>query len=306
MAINTLWIFSIVSLLSKISASVWRFQRRDALSMLIVSRLHGNASTWLEQLQISRYREGRHPNDLSETESQQVARYISGLKDAIFDQMTLKTIWTLFVVVNLDVPKPPPNSQKANIYAHPALGKYYCCNQPGHHLNECPQQQQNALIDRLDETLEPYDEYNEEAYLLPDKGEVISCIIEMLLLTSILPPPSQCHSLFKTHCTIDKNMCEVIIYSGNTENIISRALVKALGQPIKKHSHPYKVGWIKKKMESQVSEICCVSFTIDKLYQDEVTTSYMLFYLRPWAQIAIRLHLRRFALEKVCFILNVQ
>lgn len=40
-------------------------------------------------------------NNLSETEGQQVARYIGGLSIAIQDKVTLHTVWTLSEVVNL-------------------------------------------------------------------------------------------------------------------------------------------------------------------------------------------------------------
>lgn len=39
--------------------------------------------------------------DLSETEYQQVARYVGGLKEQIQDHLALKSIWTLSDAVNL-------------------------------------------------------------------------------------------------------------------------------------------------------------------------------------------------------------
>ena len=89
-------------------------------------------------------------------------------------------------------------------------------------------------------------EYEEEAYLPPDEGEVISCLVEKILLAPRVPQQSQRHALFKTRCMIQKNVCEVIIDSESTKNIVSRALVKALALPIDKHPHLYKMGWIKK------------------------------------------------------------
>lgn len=40
-------------------------------------------------------------------------------------------------------------------------------------------------------------------------------------------------------------MYNVIIDSGNSENVVSRALVKALGFLIEPHLKPYQIGWIK-------------------------------------------------------------
>lgn len=60
---------------------------------------------------------------------------------------------------------------------------------------------------------------------------------------------SQQHSLFKTRCTVHGKICDVIIDSGNIENIVSKALVQALGLVTTKHPHQYKIGWIKRGNE---------------------------------------------------------
>ena len=59
--------------------------------------------------------------------------------------------------------------------------------------------------------------------------------------------------------------------SGRIENIISRSLVKALSLTTEKHRHPYRVGWIKRGTDSQVTAVCHISFSIGKFYQDEIT-----------------------------------
>lgn len=119
---------------------------------IVSYKLKGGASVWWEQLQNSRWREGKPPikdwvqlrekmhklflpldfeqilyqqyhychqrersvqeyteefyrlnahNDLPETEGQQVSRCISGLQDAIQNQMTIRSIWTISNAVSL-------------------------------------------------------------------------------------------------------------------------------------------------------------------------------------------------------------
>lgn len=76
--------------------------------------------------------------------------------------------------------------------------------------------------------------------------------------------------------------------SGSCENIVSYALVKALGLKTEPHPCPYKVGWIKKGPESKLIEICRVPFSIGRCYKDEITCDVIemdachLLLGRPW------------------------
>ena len=65
-------------------------------------------------------------------------------------------------------------------------------------------------------------------------------------------------------------MCNVIIDSGNSENVVSKALVKALNLKTEKHPSLYKIAWIKKDPKVQVLEVCKVSLSIGKHYKDEI------------------------------------
>ena len=70
---------------------------------------------------------------------------------------------------------------------------------------------------------------------------------------------------------MNKRVCDIIINSGSSENIVSKAMVTKLGLQTRKHPSPYKIGWIKRGTEVKIMEICHIKFTIGKNYADEVT-----------------------------------
>nr|GEU83743.1 hypothetical protein CTI12_AA197270 [Tanacetum cinerariifolium] len=78
-------------------------------------------------------------NDLSETESQQVTRYINGLSPQIHDKISLVPVYTLDDAYNLTI---RPENQLAtttkttNPYARPVMGKCFKCGVQGHRLND--------------------------------------------------------------------------------------------------------------------------------------------------------------------------
>jgi len=70
---------------------------------------------------------------------------------------------------------------------------------------------------------------------------------------------------------MSKKVCDVIIDSGSSENIISRTMVTKLGLKTEKHPSPYKIGWIKLGAEIKVTETCLIQFSIGRNYMDEIT-----------------------------------
>ncbi|XP_020699390.2 uncharacterized protein LOC110111734 [Dendrobium catenatum] len=99
---------------------------------------------------------------------------------------------------------------------------------------------------------------------------------------------SQRYSLFRTHCTINGKICELLIDSGCTENITSRSAVQALQLQTMKNPSPYKISWVKRGVEIMVADMCRVTFSIGKNYICEVSCDFVdmdachLILGRPW------------------------
>ncbi|GJU20929.1 transposon ty3-I gag-pol polyprotein [Tanacetum coccineum] len=80
---------------------------------------------------------------------------------------------------------------------------------------------------------------------------------------------------------------DVIINSGSTKNIISRDIVQRLKLPTEKHPNPYRIGWIRSVGEINVTRRCKVPFNLGK-YKDEVVCdivdmdAYLIKLGRPW------------------------
>jgi hypothetical protein len=65
-------------------------------------------------------------------------------------------------------------------------------------------------------------------------------------------------------------VCYVIIDGGSGESIVSKVMVAKLGLTTKRHPAPYKIGWIKRGMETLVIERCHFMFSIGKHYSDSL------------------------------------
>ena len=68
-----------------------------------------------------------------------------------------------------------------------------------------------------------------------DVGEEVACIVQRFLLTPKKSNDSQRHKIFRTRCTIRNKVCNLIIDDESSENVVSKALVKALNLKTDKH-----------------------------------------------------------------------
>ena len=78
-----------------------------------------------------------------------------------------------------------------------------------------------------------YEEYEQEEY---------TCVVRKLMLSPKCSDETQRHKLFRIRCTVQGNLCDLIIDSGSQENIIS---MERLQLKMETHPSPYAIGWIK-------------------------------------------------------------
>lgn len=177
-----------------------------------------------------------------------------------------------------------------NQYTRPNLGNCFRCGQQGHLSNECHLRKAIAIIDENNQDDEEDKEQWEEdvAYIEPDDGEQLSCIVQRVLLNPKLDTHPQKHCLFRTRCTINGKVCNVIIDNGSSENIVSQKLVNALNLKVDPHPNPYKVSWIKKGGEATINSICTVPLSIGNYYKDQIICDVLemdvchILLGRPW------------------------
>ncbi|KAJ4707018.1 RNA-directed DNA polymerase [Melia azedarach] len=149
------------------------------------------------------------------------------------------------------------------------------CQQPGHRSNECPEWGKNKGVTHYvgaakEDEDDDYDDGEEVDVVDGDEGEAVSCIVQKLLLAPKKEEETQQNKIFRTRGTIKNKVCKVIIDSGSSKNIVSKALVNAVNLPTEKHPSPYKIGWIKKGTETRITEVCKLPFIIGKFYKTDV------------------------------------
>lgn len=112
----------------------------------------------------------------------------------------------------------PSTQNRPNLYAKQMLGRCYHCNQPGHRSNDYPQRAHQAnLVEENSGSEKEYlvEEYNDGRrgikFVAKDEGDHVTFIIQNLLLDPRVPLATQRNAIFRTRCTINKRVCEVII-----------------------------------------------------------------------------------------------
>ncbi|XP_074277507.1 uncharacterized protein LOC141601138 [Silene latifolia] len=94
--------------------------------------------------------------------------------------------------------------------------------------------------------------------------------------------------IFRSRCTIQGRVCNFIIDGGSCTNVASTTMVSKLSLPTQDHPSPYKLRWLNKGSEVKVNKQCIVSYSIRKVYKDEVLCDVVpmdachLLLGRPW------------------------
>jgi hypothetical protein len=99
--------------------------------------------------------------------------------------------------------------------------------------------------------------------------------------------PTQRNNLFRTACKTKYRVCEVIVDSGSTDNLVSTNMVEKMELETIVHPSPYRVSWLQKGHQVNVTKQCLVEFKIGG-YKDEILCDVIpmdvchLLLGRPW------------------------
>jgi hypothetical protein len=99
--------------------------------------------------------------------------------------------------------------------------------------------------------------------------------------------PTQRRRLFWTTCKTKDRVCKVIVDSGSTYNLVSTEMVEKMELETIVHPSPYRVSWLQKGHQVNVTKQCLVEFKIGG-YKDEILCDVIpmdvchLLLGRPW------------------------
>ena len=184
-------------------------------------------------------------------------------------------------------------SSPANPYGPSVVTKCYRCNEEGHKSNVCPKRRAVNLTELVEEGEEEEEEICEniqdEANIIHgDIGERLCCVVRRIMYVPRKAEHPQRRKVFRTRCTIDGKVCDVIIDGVSTDNIISLKAVKKLGLRTEPHPNPYHISWITDEIYVKVTDSCLVKFSIGGKYFDEILCDVVdmdachLLLGRPW------------------------
>jgi hypothetical protein len=98
---------------------------------------------------------------------------------------------------------------------------------------------------------------------------------------------AQRNNLFRTSCKTKDRVCKVIVDNGSIDNLISTEMVEKLELETTDHPSPYKVLWLQKGHQVNVTKKCLVDIKIrgynDKILCDVIPMDvFHLLLGRPW------------------------
>ena len=150
--------------------------------------------------------------------------------------------------------------------------KYFKCLSMGHYAYECPTKKTVLLKDNREYTIDSDDndgkEEESDGELKANEGKLY--MIRRMLGSQVkAEDASQRENIFHTRCSVNGNVCLIIIDGGSCTNVVSSRLVSKMNMDTKPHPRPYKLQWLSEGEEVQVKQQAEVSFTIGK-YEDKI------------------------------------
>ncbi|XP_017183877.2 uncharacterized protein [Malus domestica] len=176
---------------------------------------------------------------------------------------------------------------RENPYAKPMGDICYRCNKIGHRSNVCPERRQANLLEAEGDQEEVGDDDYEGVEFATEEGmDRLALVLQRVFLTP--KEDGQRHCIFRSLCSINNKVCEVIVDNGSCENFVAKKVVERLQLPTEPHVTPYSLGWVKKRPSVYVTETCRVPLSIGKHYCDEVLCDVIdmdachILLGRPW------------------------
>jgi hypothetical protein len=159
--------------------------------------------------------------------------------------------------------------------------KCFTCGKNEHKSYECPDKKKEEGETHISEAQRRNVE-EEDA-----EGGRSLMIRKVLLITEKVENPVQRNSLFQTACKTKDRVCKVIVDSGSTDNLVSIDMVEKLELETIEHPSPYRVSWLQKGHQVNVTKQCLVEFKIggynDKILCDVIPMDVCHLLLgRPW------------------------
>jgi flagellar motility protein MotE (MotC chaperone) len=158
----------------------------------------------------------------------------------------------------------------------------FTCGKDGHKAVDCPDRKK----DRGEAHIAEAQRRNAEA---EDAEDGRSLMMRKVLLTpeKEVEDTTQRNRLFRTACKTKDRVCKVIVDSGSTDNLVSTEMVEKLELETTDHPSPYKVSWLQKGHQVNVTKQCLVDIKIggynDKILCDVIPMDVCHLLLgRPW------------------------
>ncbi|XP_074305180.1 uncharacterized protein LOC141640192 [Silene latifolia] len=258
---------------------------------------------------IARFVEGLEPKIASRVRMQQVWSFDEAVNLALrieklgkvkpmVSKLPPRTLFKPYTGVRIgETPKPVTKSTTdkgkapVNSKVNPTVSrdKIRCfqCQGFGHFRKDRPSNRTLTLIEIEEWEREGLIEYEEDETLVLEeveteegssKGQVVAppdtghnLVLWRVMNSQQAPLEVDQRSLiFRSRCTVQGRVCNMIIDEGSCTNVASTTLVSKLSLPTQYHPNPYKLRWLDKGSEVKVDKQYVMSFSIGKVYKDKI------------------------------------